>query len=131
MGPQLKRASRECETPEAGTRAECAMQALPGAIVAGGATLTALAGVLSAQVNRVVLDRTGRADRFAFTLRWTPDQLSPGLERKARARGLPPFDPDGPALFTAVREQLGLRLDSQKGPVDILVVDRADRPKNN
>jgi uncharacterized protein (TIGR03435 family) len=44
---------------------------------------------------------------------------------------LPPIDRDGPALVTAVREQLGLKLDSQKGPVDVLVVDRADRPREN
>jgi acetamidase/formamidase len=56
---------------------------------------------------------------------------NPGLERKARAMGLPPVDPEGSSLFTAVREQLGLRLDSQKGPVDVLVIDRAERPKED
>lgn len=53
------------------------------------------------------------------------------LDRKSRALGLPPVDRDGPALVTAVREQLGLKIDSQKGPVDVLVVDRAERPKEN
>jgi uncharacterized protein (TIGR03435 family) len=60
-----------------------------------------------------------------------PAPFSPGYDRKARAMGLPPIDPDGPAVFTAVREQLGLELGSQKRPVDVLVVDRAERPKEN
>lgn len=131
VGPQLKRSAPDCDASDAHDRPECAMRTLPGIIAAGGATLTELANSLSTMVNRPVLDRTGLGDRFAFTLRWTPDQLSPGLERKARAMGLPPIDPDGPALFTAVREQLGLKLDSQKGPVEILVVDRVERPKEN
>jgi uncharacterized protein (TIGR03435 family) len=67
--------------------------------------------------------------------RLTPRNGTPasgaGPGGKARAMGLPPIDPEGPSLFTAVREQLGLKLDSQKGPVDIVVVDRAERPKEN
>ena len=45
--------------------------------------------------------------------------------------GLPPVDTEGSSLFTAIREQLGLKLDSQKGPVDVLVIDRAERPKED
>ena len=113
------------------SRSDCAMRILPGTILAGGATLTELASGLSTLVDRLVQDRSGLAGAFAFTLTWTPDQIPPGYDRKARAMGLPPIDTNGPALVTAVREQLGLKLDSQKGPVDILVVDRAERPKEN
>lgn len=141
LGPQLKRSGSDCEesdaggrgrsgdAPAPGNRSTCAMRAMPGTILAGGATLTELADGLSTVLDRVVQNRTGLPDQFAFTLRWTPDQIPPGYDRKARAMGLPPIDPEGPSLFTAVREQLGLKLDSQKGPVDILVVDRAERPK--
>lgn len=45
--------------------------------------------------------------------------------------GLPPVDTEGSSLFTAIREQLGLKLDSQKGTVDILVIDGAERPKEH
>ncbi|MBI3402221.1 MAG: TIGR03435 family protein [Acidobacteria bacterium] len=99
--------------------------------MAGGATMKQLADALSPLMNRIVEDRTALAGRFAFTLRWTPEHMSEGLDRKSRALGLPPVDRDGPALVTAVREQLGLKIDSQKGPVDVLVVDRAERPKEN
>ena len=54
--------------------------------------------------------------------------MSPGLDGKACAMGVPPADPDGSSLFTAIREQLGLKLDARKGPVDVLVIDRAARP---
>jgi uncharacterized protein (TIGR03435 family) len=139
LPPQLQRSARDCDAPDAGGRGAdtpvsgqaCGVRVLPGTITASGATLAELAAGLSTLVARVVQDRSGRTDRFDFTLRWTPDQISPGLERKARAMGLPPVDPEGPALFTAIREQLGLRLDAQKGPVDVLVVDRAERPKAN
>jgi uncharacterized protein (TIGR03435 family) len=139
-GAQLKRAAPACDPPSDGSRggttapanrAECGLRILPGTMMAGGVTMAELAEGLSPLMNRVVHDRTGLAGRFAFTLRWTPEQVSEGLDRKARAMGLPPIDRDGPALVTAVQEQLGLKLDSQRGPVDVLVVDRADRPREN
>jgi uncharacterized protein (TIGR03435 family) len=134
LGPELKRTGPECEARDAGSpgnRSTCDLRVLPGTVAAGRATLAELAVGLSPLVGRIVQDRTGLAGNFAFTLRWTPEQMSPGLERKARAMGLPPVDTEGSSLFTAVREQLGLKLDSQKGPVDVLVIDRAERPKEN
>ena len=86
-------------------------------------------------VGRVVLDRTGLTGHYDFNLTWTPDQMP------QRAPGTPPdqpirfngvdIDPNGPSIFTAVQEQLGLKLDSQRGPVDMLVIDRAERPVEN
>jgi uncharacterized protein (TIGR03435 family) len=142
LGPQLRRSSRDCAAPQADGGGQsgkaglteappCGMRVYPGTILAGGVTLADLAAALSPQVERIVQDRTGLAGRFEFTLRWTPDQIPQGFDRKASAIGLPPIDTNGPALFTALREQLGLKVESVKGPVPILVVDRAERPSEN
>lgn len=81
-------------------------------------------------VNRIVLDRTGLTGGYDFDLTWTPDQMPPLLAGgpPPGAPAFPPIDPNGPSLFAAVQEQLGLKLDSTKGPVDIVVVDSAEPP---
>lgn len=146
LGPQLRASSRNCDASEidraehAGPAARpalptepppCGMRTLPGTILAGGVRLGQFASTLSALLGRVVQDRTGLSGDFELTLRWTPDQIPQGFDRKASAMGLTPIDPDGPSLPTALREQLGLKLDSQKGPVEIIVIDRAERPTPN
>jgi uncharacterized protein (TIGR03435 family) len=90
---------------------------------------------LSPSVNRVLVDRTGLSGNFDLDLRWTPDQVpqrAPGTpaDQPLRINGVD-IDPNGPSIFTAVQEQLGLKLDSQKGPVDLLVIDRVEQPTEN
>jgi uncharacterized protein (TIGR03435 family) len=75
-------------------------------------------------VDRVVIDKTGLTDRFDFTLAFTPEQMPTA----APPPGLPPIDPNGPGLFTALQEQLGLKLNPAKGPVDVLVIDSVEHP---
>jgi len=95
---------------------------VPG--VADALTIERLIDVLSQRVGRRVVDKTNLTGPFDLDLQWTPDQI-PGSDR-----GLPPppIDPNGPALFTALQEQLGLKLDSQRGPVDMLVIDEVSKP---
>jgi uncharacterized protein (TIGR03435 family) len=100
-------------------------------MTANSASMTQLANSLAAFVGRIVFDRTQLQGNFDFTLKWTPDQIPAGLERKAAAMNLPPIDPNGPSIFTALQEQLGLKLDVVKGPVDVLVIDRAEHPTEN
>jgi uncharacterized protein (TIGR03435 family) len=75
------------------------------------------------------VDRSGLEGRYDAELKFTPEFIPPmppgGLA------GLPPIDPNGPSIFTAVQEQLGLKLDPQRGPVEVLVVDRVERPSEN
>ena len=90
-----------------------------------------LATSLSRQVRRTVVDRTGLTGTFDFDLQWTPEglpQRSPdAVDQPIRLNGTD-IDPNGPSIFTALQEQLGLKLESQDGPVDVLVVDSASRP---
>jgi uncharacterized protein (TIGR03435 family) len=94
-----------------------------------------LATNLSNQLGRTVIDHTGLSGEYDFELKWSPDSgqpavaplgpPSPGVELP------PPPDPNGPSIFTALTEQLGLRQESQKGPVQTLVIDRIERPSEN
>ena len=102
-----------------------------GVLPARNATMADFAGLLqTAVLDRPVVDQTGLAGRFDFTLTWTPDETQfGGLGIKVP----PPTDSATapPGLFTAVQEQLGLKLDSTKAPVDVLVVDRVEKPTDN
>ena len=89
----------------------------PGSVVSTGAPISRLALKLSVLLKVPVVDETGVNGSFDFTLHWIPD-------------GAP--DPTaGPSLFTAIQEQLGLRLEGRKVPVDMLVVDSAEPPSAN
>jgi uncharacterized protein (TIGR03435 family) len=94
--------------------------------------MAALVSTLSMRLNRVVLDRTGLSGNFDIDLTWTPDQNQmPQGAPPPGAPDLPPIDPNGPSIFTAVQEQLGLKLESTKGPVEVLVIDHVERPTEN
>jgi uncharacterized protein (TIGR03435 family) len=85
-----------------------------------------LAWFLSTQLDRSVLDKTGLDGNYDFTLEWTPDRPS-----KDYVPDTPPPDPSGPSIFTALQRQLGLKLESQKGPVEFLRVEHAEKPTEN
>ncbi len=113
------------------------MMMRPGQLTARGLSMFYLAANLSNQVGRVAIDKTGLSGLYDFTLQWTPDRSQmgsfgggpgPGPEG---SRMPPPPDPDGPSIFTAVQEQLGLKLEPQKGPVEILVIDHVEKPSEN
>ena len=92
----------------------------------GGMPVANLATALSPMVGRIVLDKTGLTGSYNYELTYSPEQLG----------GLPPalngaavtIDPNTPSIFTALQEQLGLKLDSDRGPVEVLVIDSAEQP---
>jgi bla regulator protein blaR1 len=93
-----------------------------------------LARQLTLDLGRPVLDRTGLAGRFDFSLEWTPASNEGGADAfglPPRAEPPSPVDSNKPSLFTALEEQLGLKLESTKSPVDILVIDRVERASEN
>ena len=103
----------------------------PGNWKAEGVSMEGLASGLSAlsDVNsRIVVDKTGLKGRFDFKLKWTPD--IPAADQAGVANGVDP-DPSSPSLLTALEEQLGLKLEASKQPVDVLVIDSADLPSAN
>lgn len=91
---------------------------------------------LSRQLGRTVVDRTGLTGKYDFTLKWTADERQAPMLRGAEGTqpgsgGTSEPESSGPSIFTAIQEQLGLKLESQKGPVEILVIDHVERPSEN
>lgn len=115
-----------------GERPACGDRMAFGQLLAGGMPMSRLATqILSQLTGRVVVDRTGLTGGYDIDLKWTPtpDQLPPGPPPPGIEP--PPIDPNGPSLFTALQEQLGLKLDTERGPVDVLVIDRLQQPAEN
>jgi uncharacterized protein (TIGR03435 family) len=134
LGPQLTRSSQQCQVEIEGGplrapvtrvgddgRPVCGMTMGPARIRGGGLTLAFLANALTGFVQRMVVDRTGLEGPFDFDLTYAP-----------AARGGGPAPPDDrPSIFTAVQEQLGLKLDAATAPVEVLVIDSASMPSEN
>ena len=97
-----------------------------GLIRATHQDLNGLATVLAGQVNRKVVNRTDLTGLYDFELKWMPDPSPP-----APGEQPPPPDSDLPSLFTAVEEQLGLRLEPTTAPVDTLVIEHVEQPSAN
>src|SRR5262249_12231255 len=85
-----------------------------GPLVIKSGTLVGLASPLSTILARKVFDTTGLTGNYDMTLMWTPDDYQPP---PLRPNGPPP-DPNNPSIFTVIQEQLGLKLESAKGPVE-------------
>jgi uncharacterized protein (TIGR03435 family) len=91
-------------------------------------TLSQFVSLLPRFVDRIVADETGMTGRFDLDLSWTP---APGEWVAPPPPGTATEAPvDGPSLFTALQEQLGLKLQSQTGAIDILVIDQAEKPSD-
>jgi uncharacterized protein (TIGR03435 family) len=102
----------------------------------GGHTMTQFANVLSSMVHRHVIDQTGVSGRFRIYLVYAPDNMAAALTSQPSPRGLDagpsPSIPQGPDIFTAIQEQLGLKLvDAPKGSHQYILVDHAERPSEN
>jgi len=103
---------------------DCGGRWVPGKVTFGTQPMAQLAATLSQVLQRTVVDHTGLTGTYSATLTWTPDRTTQG-ERDAE---LPQVDQIGPSLFTAIQEQLGLKLVSTRGAVDVLVIDHVERP---
>jgi bla regulator protein blaR1 len=106
-----------------------------GHLESKGVSIEFLAQVLSRQLGRSVLDETGLTGKYDYTLEWLPDAAPPmaggGESGQPGNLNAPPPDSSGSSLFTALQEQLGLKLESQKGPVSVIVIDHIEEPSPN
>jgi uncharacterized protein (TIGR03435 family) len=139
LGPQLERSAVDCTAvlaarsvaqqagsaaaaPRPGQASVCGVVGSPGRLAADSQSMSQLVEILSGWAGRTVVDRTGLTGLFTFTLEFAAEQTPSS----------PQTDPAGaeprPSFFTAVREQLGLKLESTKGPLDVLVIDHAEQP---
>jgi uncharacterized protein (TIGR03435 family) len=135
-GKALKPASGDCSAEAFARRAAappppgtppivCGINMSMSRVRFGGYPLSLFASSLSNQVGRFVVDRTGLTGNWDFDLTFTPDPTRGAPPTGADA---PPFDPNGPSLFTALQEQLGLKLDATRGPVEVWVIDSVQHP---
>ena len=133
LGSQLEKVAIDCATAKG--PAGCSSSIGPGFIRLRGRTMAQFADSLSTlsmtgggSLNRLIVDRTGLDGQFNLTLKFTPENIPPPGQAPP---GFPQLDPNGPSIFTALQEQLGLKLDSQRAPVNVLVVDRVEQPTEN
>jgi uncharacterized protein (TIGR03435 family) len=113
-GPKLKKAA---------TDGDDGLSVNAHGYVAKQTSVELLARQLQAQVGRIVLDRTGLAGAYDFKLEFTP--------QRALGNAGDGSEPAGPTIFTALQEQLGLKLESSKAPVEIVVIDHVEKPSEN
>jgi uncharacterized protein (TIGR03435 family) len=98
----------------------------PGRLQVGGLPLSRVLGPLSGLTGRVVVDRTGLTGEWDFELTFAADS---GRGVPLADAGRPPSGPDLPSIFTALQEQLGLRLQPATAPTEVIVIDSAARPQ--
>jgi bla regulator protein blaR1 len=130
----LKRAPLDCgtraDTRPAGTPglAYCGIDRAPGRSTGRSMPMRLLADTLSSRVGRKVIDETGLAGEWDWDLEWSPAPSEPVTPGDITAASAPS---DGPSIFAAVQEQLGLRLESRRALLDVLIIDAVGRPSPN
>jgi uncharacterized protein (TIGR03435 family) len=121
--------------PPPGGRGRGAMMRMGrGELSAAGATIATLADQLSRIVGRTVIDKTGLTGNYDFDLKYTDEGGAPMMMRGPGAdpnAPPPPSETQTGSIFSALQEQLGLKLEAQKGPVDVYIVDHIDKPSEN
>jgi uncharacterized protein (TIGR03435 family) len=142
-GPGLKKSDIDCAEmararrgqspqgpppiPAGGGPIPCSIMGTPGMIRVGGFPISQITTMLGGMTGRMVVDRTGLTGNWEFVLSFAPPQGGPPPGAQLPP-GIPAPDPDAPSLFTALQEQLGLKLESTRGPVDVTVIDGIEHP---
>lgn len=147
LGPRLEQSTLDCQAiitaaqaaaraggpaptpppPDEKGRPSCGIRGGFGTLTGNGFPIGQLVNTLSQLVKRTVVDRTGLTGVWAFDLKFAMDPAQLPFAPPPGERPPAP-DPDSPSIFAAVEEQLGLKLESTRGPVDMVIVDRLERP---
>ncbi len=123
--------------PQGGPRTMMRMSSQGMTMEAHGSTMESLARLISQQIGGTVVDKTGLTGKYDFTLSFMPDMAMGNGPMMRPPGGVPQPDgaqtqePVGPSIFTAVQEQLGLKLEAQKQSVDVVVIDHIEQPTAN
>lgn len=140
LGPNLKRSDVNCDAeieaarkrtpaggrpapPQPGVRPTCGSIGGVASLTAGAAQLTILTGMLAGALGRPVVDKTGLTGRFDIDFKAAPPQAGPGVAGSPLA--------ELPSVFTALEDQLALKLIQGRAAVDVLVIDRLEMPEEN
>ncbi len=108
----------------------CGQQIMsPRSMTAVAVPIPNIIPMLARMLGRTIVDKTGLTGKYDFSMEWAPDEsmlmmLPPDAPR-------PASDGSGPSIFTALQEQLGLKLESQKGPVEVFAIEKAEKPSEN
>jgi len=131
-GPKLTPAAPQTDEKQRGM-----MRMERGELTGTAVTIDRLVQAFSDQTGRTVIDKTGLKGEYDFKLQWTPDPRPmdsmappPGAQPPGAAEASV-SDTTGPTLVTAIQEQLGLKLESTKGPVEVIVIDHVEKPSAN
>jgi uncharacterized protein (TIGR03435 family) len=136
LGPQLHPEAQDCEPlrviarAQPGARDPCGLPSNGevGHLGARSKQIDLLATLLRTFVDRPVVNRTGLTGSYDWDLTWTPRRFPAGSFDHDQFPTLDPVDPDGPSIFTAVQEQLGLKFEPSMGADPVLVIDHVERP---
>jgi uncharacterized protein (TIGR03435 family) len=133
LGAGLKRSTTDCQAiareqqstrpAQASSGSQCGFRAALGVITSGGFPLSQLLNPLSQLVRGPVVDRTGLQGGFDYELRFVQEGLQAGAQNAG--------DPGGASVFTALQEQLGLKLEPARVPIEVFVVDHVERPTSD
>jgi len=133
LGPELRPSTEDCAALVAAARRgarpssaagkpTCDASISPGTVTAGTQPIPLLASILSGIIQRRVVDRTNLKGNYDLTIVFAPDQSPQG------SADTPVTDSNAPSIFTALEEQLGLKLEPTRGPVEVLVIDHVEKP---
>jgi uncharacterized protein (TIGR03435 family) len=140
LGPKIQKAQVDCNElraqiasgkapplrppPSTGPAPPCTIRSRPASLNSGGISMSTLASVLTRIVGRPVIDNTSLTGDFTFELEFEPTGFGFSVSEPGEPSGLP-------SIFTGLEEQLGLKLDSMRAPVDVLVVERIEHPTSD